>query len=546
LLSNKFEGSQQHLFPVTELNKHLEKVMLSANSQPLANIIKRQSSAFKGQPYSSYIISDFQKTQFNFEAIENDTLVNYTLIPISPGAIENLSVDSVWFVNPVHRINQEEEVHLRIKNTGTEDKESVQVNLQLDGVQKAFVNISVPAKSDFDTLIRFNTKSTGWHTGKISITDYPVVYDNEHYFTFHIREHIQVLEIYSDGRSSKIEKAFSFEPYFQYSKSRFDQLDLNQLKNQDLIIVNELANYSTGLIATLTQYVNDGGHLTLIPSSDTPPKSLNDLLGNLQIKKLGNLQEDTLRIKKINLGALLYRKVFSGKMENINLPTVYKNWDSRINSSSTPYLITANNQVILSEWKNLKGCVYLFSISLNEEFSNFSLHSIFLPTFYQMGFNSGVNTYSSLKIGENEIIPLLHTQNTNELIFHVQNDKFKTDLIPEVIPTSNGISIALHNGIQKAGNYNVTQNNELIAVLALNYDRIESSLEAYSAIDLQQKIDDLGLTNFQVLNSDINAFSTDFKQNEKGIELWRWFILFGLLFLAIEIVLIRYFKPSVL
>lgn len=546
LLSNNFTSSQQHLFPVTELYKNLENLQISAKRQPLSDIIKRQSTAFKNQPYTSYIISDFQKSQFNFSAIENDSLVNYTLIPVLPISTENLSLDSVWFMDPVHRINQEDEIHVRIKNTGNEDQTDIQISLKIDAIQKAFVNVNVAAHTQLDTLIRFNTPTTGWHSGRISIQDFPIVYDNEHYFTYHIREHIEVLEINADGKPSKIEKAFALEPYFQFSNSRFDQLDLNALKNKDLIIVNELHDYSTGLIATLKQYVNDGGHLTIIPAPFDNQASLNMLLSQLNIQKLGNLQIDSMRIKTINLDASLYQKVFTSKNENLNLPTVYKSWNAPTNSTGITQLSTANNQAILSEWNHTKGKVYLFSIALDETFSNFTLHSLFLPTFYQMGFKSGVNAYSSLKIGQNEIIPLPHTRNINELIFHVKNEQLLIDLIPEVIPTSNGISIGLHNGIQKAGNYNVMQNDSVVAMIALNYDRSESDLDFYTTDEIQHQIDSLGLTNFQVLDTDMETFATEFKQKEKGIELWRWFILLTLLFLAIEIVLIRYFKPSVL
>ena len=183
---------------------------------------------------------------------------------------------------------------------------------------------------------------------------------------------------------------------------------------------------------------------------------------------------------------------------------------------------------------------------MDESFSNFSKHSIYLPTFFQMGFNSGYPTPIYYNIGENKLIPINSKGIENELIYHVKNKPLNVDVIPEVIPSHSGIMISLHNGIEKAGTYTLTNKDSLIGLLSFNYQRTESNPEYYTSTELTEIIDSLKLKNFSVFNSSMDTFGSDFNKREKGIELWKWFVVFTLLFLAIEIILIRFFKPSIL
>ncbi len=546
VISNDFTGAQQHLYSVTELNKKMEGVSTSSKSQQIRDVIKRQKSSFKDEKYSSVIISDFQKNQFDFSQVKNDSNIDYTLIPVSPNTSNNISIDSIWFDTPIHKINTEEKVHIRIQNMGDIDKEGIRVELELDNEKKGFITLNITANSFKDTLIQYHTSKRGWHEGELTLTDFPVVYDNSQFFSFFIRENIRVVEIKEDSDSQKIEKAFLLEPYFRYEATQIKNLDLNLVNKAHWVIVNQVTNYSSGLQANLKQFVEKGGHLTIVPSGNVDQISLNEFLGKIDIPTLANLNTDTIPVTEINLTEKLFQGVFEELPDNVNLPILYKSWYFPKQTESNNYLNTTNQQSFLSGWNFGQGKVYIFSSSFNNEFSNFSKHSLFLPTLYQMAFNSGKQRNTNLIIGQNETVQIPDVGSSNELIFHVKNQQNSTDFIPEIIPTQQGLSLNFHKGISQSGNYRLTQNDSLIAFLSFNYDRLESDLKYYSVDELTQQIDSLNLTNFQVFSSDPNNFSDDYKKKENGIELWRWFIFFTLLFLAFEIILIRYFKPSVL
>ncbi len=547
-LTNNFTGAEQHLFPTTEITKNLQKLSPSSKSQNLASIIKRQTSAFEQTTFNGYIISDFQKSQYVFEDIKVDSNTEYTFIPIEPVLEKNVSIDSIWFQNPIHRINQAEEVHVRVYNHSNTEARQVRTSLVIDDVQKSFSNLNIPANSYVDTFLVFNTKVSGWHTGFVEIEDSPIIFDNTFYFNFHILEEIKVLAITTQSSTNNIKRAFDTEPYFIYSEMSEANVDIDLLTHTDLLILNEITNLSTGLIASITQYVENGGSLVVLPNAEKSGTNLNDLLQALNVSTLGILNQDSTRVNFINLESKTFDGVFNSPKAKINLPQIYRYYaiSNLYQDSETVLLRTSNRKSILSKWEKAKGQVYLFSIPLDAESSNFKIHSIFLPTLFQMAFNSSPQFQPYLIIDQEKFVTLKQSNSSSELLYHVVNKELNVDVIPEIYPVNNGLKLGFHDAISVSGNYEVQLKDSLVGYLSFNYNTKESDPVCYTPAELEAIIDSLHLSNFSVMSGNLDEFSEEFKKRETGIELWRWFVFITLLFLAIEIILIRYFKPSVL
>lgn len=546
LLSNNFSGAEQHLYPKTEITKNLEQLVSNHKTRSFSDIVKRQQAAFDQKPFNSFIISDFQKSQFNFDQVNNDTLTSYTLIPIQPELEHNVSIDSVWFNDPVHRVNKQEEIHFRLTNYNDKNIEGLRTSLFIDSVQLSFGNFDVPAHSYLDTFIVFNTKSTGWHKGIIEINDHPIVFDNTFYFSYNVLDKVKVLSITSSNSQKNVQKAFNIEPYFEFSEVDETKIDFNQLMSSDLLILNEITNFSSGMNASIKKFVSNGGHLIVIPSGASNTEKLNGLLVSLNTSSLKNLDSDSTRVNFINLDQKIYQNVFTDSQDKINLPDVYQHYRLSSTSNETVLLQTVNKHSILSSWEYGKGEVFVFTVSLSPEFSNFRIHSIFLPTLFQIAFNSSPQFALYQTIDQDDFVTIRQPETHNDILYHIVDLQKNLDIIPEKFPVNNGVKLIFHNSIEIAGNYQLQTPDSTFGLLSFNYRRIESNPQYYSTADLETIIDSLHLKNYNVFNSSMDRFSDEFKKRETGIELWRWFILSALLFLAIEIILIRYFKPSVL
>lgn len=238
------------------------------------------------------------------------------------------------------------------------------------------------------------------------------------------------------------------------------------------------------------------------------------------------------RINAIDLQSSTYTGVFNAPIDNVQLPKIYSYFEYPSTAKSKSLLTAANHQSILSQWQVNTGRVYLFSIPLSPIFSNFTDHSLFLPTFFQIAFHSIRTPPPYYRIGEDVHLPVPQYKETNELIYHLTHTDLAVDLIPETHITHTDISLDLHSGISKSGTYNLTNGDSVIAFVTFNYPRMESNLTHYTALELSQIIDRLGLNHFSVFDTEIDTFTSDFHQRQKGIAyghgVFFWFSYFCL------------------
>ena len=83
-----------------------------------------------------------------------------------------------------------------------------------------------------------------------------------------------------------------------------------------------------------------------------------------------------------------------------------------------------------------------------------------------------------------------------------------------------------------ATTYSINNKNETIKNVSYNYNRNESDL-VYKDLS--------NLKNMTQSNSIADAFDT-IKSDTKVNALWKWFVIFALILLIIEMVILKYFK----
>ena len=84
-------------------------------------------------------------------------------------------------------------------------------------------------------------------------------------------------------------------------------------------------------------------------------------------------------------------------------------------------------------------------------------------------------------------------------------------------------------------------NGKVERVIAFNYDNTESMMDFYSVDELKTIF--AGNKNIEIFDKIDDAnFVKTFKDQHFGVSLWKYFIIAALLFLAVEIALIRFLK----
>lgn len=544
VLTNNFTLQQQHLLRPDQHINMLPKIEESGNAKNLKQVTNRQKQAFKNQQLHSYIISDFQKSQFSNIAKNIDSSIRYYFIPNSNSNKSNISIDSVWFDSPIKSVNTSQELHFKITNHGPKEVNNQMVNLKLNNNDNLSIRLTLFPGQVLDTMLIYSNPDTGWVKGSIFTEDNNYSYDNQLFFSYQVLPQLKVLEIHDKKKQPIYAKAFALEPYFDFKSINISQLKRNQIQQSQLVILNLFTPPSSAVVNWLANFIKNGGSVSINPLATKENKTYAPLLSSLQIPPYGTYIKDSLAIVDINEQSVIYQGVFADEQPTtINYAKVYAYFYKKQLPSSSTQLLSTNNIPLLIDHKIEKGHLYQFNFGISDAQSNFKNHSLLLPTFYQFAFTS--NQPKALYQFVNS--SFIRTEpSANTTLVEIKNEDQTFAFAPQVVPVQNELKLFLHNQVLKEGHYAIYQNNEIMAWTSFNYPRTESQPDYFSAIALKNLKDSLNWRNVSVITENFEQLALKINQAQKGVGLWQYFLGLALLFLIIEIVLIRYFKPLVI
>ena len=107
----------------------------------------------------------------------------------------------------------------------------------------------------------------------------------------------------------------------------------------------------------------------------------------------------------------------------------------------------------------------------------------------------------------------------------------------------NGRSVYFVNDyIQEAGFYRLKEGDKTIKELAFNYPRKESDLRCADLDELKDI--EKELPGVQLLAEGNREITQLIAERNHGKKLWKWFVLAALMFILMEVLLLRFYKKS--
>ena len=230
------------------------------------------------------------------------------------------------------------------------------------------------------------------------------------------------------------------------------------------------------------------------------------------------------RVTQINFSHPIFEGVFDKQVSNFQYPKV-----------ETYYILNsplANNPLAYEDGKAFlqqSGNMFVFSAALNSDNSNFKQSPLIVPTFYNIARQSLQMPKLYYTIGKTNNFDVSVTLQQDAVLTLKKDD---LNLIPQQQYFNNKVSISTSEIPNIAGVYNIVDKLNTIENVSFNYNREESNL-IYK-----------DLANFRdttISDSVAKVFDT-IKSESKVNELWKWFIIFALAFLIIEMLILKYFK----
>ena len=457
------------------------------------------------------LISDFQ-FKANPLQIEIDSTITTSLVQSRPISEFNSSIDSIYIskVNPAN-------IELTVNLNQTKRENAISVSL--------FDNDNLIAKSSVEgngpLNAIFTVPNNQKINGKISIEDNNLQFDNILFFNINNRSKIKVLVI-NDLESSFLERIYT-DDEFELKSSPLNQLNYNDIDSQHLIILNELEQIPISLSNALNAFMSSGGSTLIIPSGKSNLTTYNQFFkykSNISYQSNVSLEK---QITSISYDHPLFKEVFNKQVRNFQYPKVKSYFN--IQTSEAAILKFEDNAPFLVQ----SGTMFVFAGALNANNSNFKDSPLIVPTLYNIGRQSLKLPKLYYTIGQ-EVSYDVQTQMQQDAILKLVADD--ESIIPLQRVMNQKVNITTSETPRIAATYEISYNNSVIQNVSYNYDRNESilnyiTIENIDNVTIQESVPEL----FDTIKSESNINA-----------LWKWFVIFAMVFLIIEMLIIKYFK----
>ena len=474
---------------------------------------KQLFSSDKATTKNLVLVSDFQQkgNPLNFEA---DSTVQLNLVKPKSKLVSNISIDSIYVSNST--------------------AETLDINVVLSNQSEPIDNVSISLFNDDALLaksaINLNDKEEATFTvsnksvinGKLVIDDASLQYDNTFYFNINSKPKIKVLAINVNADDSFLKRIYT-DDEFDFKSFKLDALNFNLIPDQNLIILNEIDDISNALKTAIKAFEIDGGSTLIIPSEKISLNSYNQLFNSLSISNFNTNNTNEKRITNINYNHPLLANAFYSKVSNFQYPKVDQSYRFASNANSVLSFEDGSSFLV----GNAK--IFAFSSALNTNNSNFKNSQLIVPVLYNMGLQSLKLSKLYYVVGESNSIAINTIIGQDDILNLTSGE---ASVIPLQKTFSKSVVIETDDFPNEAGIFNVKNKEDFIQNISFNYNRDESNLNYYDLSQLENVTMDTSLA------STINTI----KSNTNVNALWKWFVIFALAFLIIEMLLLKYLK----
>ncbi|UII32403.1 BatA domain-containing protein [Fulvivirga ulvae] len=531
ILTNDFSthsGIYQNKKDVTELTTELRMTGVARSFEEIKERLTLQQESGN---YDVYWIGDFQSaTAGKEEEIHFDSTYSVNLVPMNFTAVNNVYVDSIYLDNPFLIGDEKLKLNVVLKNIGVEEVNDLIVKVYVDEVQSATASVNIKPNNIVTATFDLAFNIEGNNKCRISFEEFPVTFDNDFYFTINGSQKIDVLEIKSSSQVTNVQNVFGNEELFNLKSINFSNLDYSLIPEADLVIVNGLENIDPSLAITLNEYLAEYGNIIFIPASAPDIASYRQLSGLGNLSPMDSTGKAALATPDFN--DPFFENVFEETNKSFAMPEAagVVQWGR----DRTALLKYNNGMPFLSKMRG-NGNLYVFGSPLHIDYTSLQAHAIFVPVMYRIAAQSA-SKESKLYyfIDDPNIIFRTDTLITDNVFKLRRGDE---EIIPSQRISGNNVFMEVPRFTLGIGFYDLMFEGKKLTTLAFNVSPGESDLRQYTVDDLR-KIFKGKVDIFEV--QDKEGFKSSVERKYIGQPLWKYAIIIALIFLLMEVLLIRF------
>ena len=533
LLTNTFASSSQITRSQGEVQEALTTATVGSRIRTLPEVINRLQGTQTDPTLAPdvYLISDFQASVFEVEEpLPLDSNWHLYLAPIRYGQSENVWIDSAYLETPYLQRNEPNALNIALTNGGNRAQEDLLVKLYVNDIQVGNASVSLPAKGSGNLQFPVNFPLKAHNRCRIAIEEFPVVFDNDFYFTLSLAGRIRIVEVKPDEKTTPIGRVYGNRNLFDFSAYPVSNVDYNALSEADLVVISGLNTWDQALQGALTRYQQQGGTLAFFPGAEPNANTFAQAVG---LPIINAPTGPRVAINPPNEADPFFQNIFTETTGAVDMPQVSPNltWQPQ----RLPILKLRTGAPFLSAVYG-KGTTYVFASPYTQDFGNLSLHAVFVPIMYRMAVLSKQNEQ-----------PLFYR--LNQTTFSFPADSLNAESLyklvrdgEEIIPAQRVVPgqllMEVPQQLLSPGYYTVmSPNSDSLSYLAFNLDTRESQLANLDESQMQGLFTGTTVDLMEMDGRD--GLNAQMQSRQAGNSLWRLALWLTLLFLGVEIALVR-------
>ena len=385
---------------------------------------------------------------------------------------------------------------------------------------KLIAKTSVSLEDNAETI--FSIPTNQMINGRVTINDASLQFDNTLYFNINRPSKINVLTINGDN-DAFLKRIFTAKE-FNYTSTPERELDYNLIDKQHLIVLNELKHIPVALNAAIKQFTDQGSAVIVIPAKGLNTQSYNSFLGNYNAV-FSSAVASKKQVTTINYSHPLYSNgVFEKQVTNFQYPKV-SSFHNMTSTNGSSVLKFEDGKIFLSQNKN----TFIFASALNKTNSSFKNSPLIVPTLYNIAKQSFKIPELYYTVGKENRFDV-NTKMQQDAVLSLNKDAIS--IIPKQQYFNNKVMIETSEEPAIAGIYELNNKAENVKNISYNFSRTESKLD----------YKDLSALKHVNISESITEIFDTIKSDTKVNALWKWFAIFALALLIIEMGILKFFK----
>ena len=476
-----------------------------------------------------YYYSDFRRS--TFAAVTDEALlrdVHLYGIRVQAQTPPHVYIDTAWLAMPSLQTGHSNQLIVRTRVEGTPAEPPV-VQLRVNGQVKSAVAPAYDGDGERVDTLSFEVQDAGWQRMMLTVNDAALRFDD----TFRVAARSApggAVLVLNEGASNPYIQA-AFRSYEGFRLLQTDIRTLPQsLEDYNLVIVNGITRLDMAAARLLGDALERGQSVCIFPGRTANVAALSEGLRVLAPVQITGVDTAVQAVSTLQQGSDLVRDMFERIPEHVQLPVVTWHYTvtAALDANQQSVLSFRNGDPFLAVYTPSRGRLYLCAAAADLAAGNFPASYFFAPFLYRMATQSAGSTVYAVTAGSGQpaYLPLGRADERN--MVHLYGGGL--DAVPPQRTSGAGLEVYIDRAVLQPGFYALAAKGGDTTVVALNADRRESLLAAWSADELKQQWRSGQATWLDVAAAD----AAGSRGNAGSFPLWKVCTILALLMLAAE------------